>query len=57
MAATALAAGVLLDATIVRAVLVPATIAILGRWNWWLPRSAAAPSGSRRRWAPEVTAL
>jgi putative drug exporter of the RND superfamily len=32
-----LAAGLLLDATIVRAVLVPAVMAILGRWNWWPP--------------------
>jgi putative drug exporter of the RND superfamily len=37
IAATALAAGILLDATIVRAVLVPAAVSILGRWNWWLP--------------------
>ena len=36
--ATALAAGILIDATIVRAMLVPATVAILGRWNWWLPQ-------------------
>ena len=36
--ATALAAGILVDATIVRGVLVPAVVAILGRWNWWLPR-------------------
>jgi RND superfamily putative drug exporter len=36
--ATALAAGILIDATIVRAVLVPAVVAILGRFNWWLPR-------------------
>jgi putative drug exporter of the RND superfamily len=35
--ATALGAGILLDATIVRALLVPALIAILGGWNWWLP--------------------
>jgi RND superfamily putative drug exporter len=35
--ATALAAGILVDATIVRALLVPAVVAILGRWNWWLP--------------------
>jgi RND superfamily putative drug exporter len=35
--ATALAAGILIDATIVRGILVPATVAILGRWNWWLP--------------------
>jgi RND superfamily putative drug exporter len=34
---TALAAGILIDATIVRAILVPALVAILGRWNWWLP--------------------
>jgi putative drug exporter of the RND superfamily len=38
--ATALGAGILLDATIVRALLVPALIAILGRWNWWLPPPA-----------------
>ena len=36
--ATALAAAILVDATIVRGVLVPAVVAILGRWNWWLPR-------------------
>ncbi len=38
--ATALGAGILLDATVVRALLVPALIAILGRWNWRLPRPA-----------------
>jgi len=38
--ATALGAGILLDATVVRALLVPALIAILGRWNWWLPHPA-----------------
>jgi RND superfamily putative drug exporter len=32
-----LAAAVLIDATAVRMVLVPATMALLGRWNWWLP--------------------
>jgi RND superfamily putative drug exporter len=41
MFATALAAGILLDATIVRGILVPATVSILGRWNWWLPRWSA----------------
>jgi uncharacterized membrane protein YdfJ with MMPL/SSD domain len=25
------------DATIVRALLVPATMRIMGRWNWWAP--------------------
>jgi uncharacterized membrane protein YdfJ with MMPL/SSD domain len=33
-----LAAAVLLDATIIRAVLLPATMALLGDWNWYLPR-------------------
>ncbi|GIF15241.1 MMPL family transporter [Actinoplanes teichomyceticus] len=32
-----LAAAVLLDATIIRAVLLPAVMALLGRANWWLP--------------------
>jgi putative drug exporter of the RND superfamily len=39
--ATALAAGILLDATIVRGVLVHAIVSIVGRWNWWLPHSPA----------------
>jgi putative drug exporter of the RND superfamily len=39
--ATALAAGILIDATIVRGILVPAVVAILGRWNWWLPHRPA----------------
>ncbi len=33
------AIAVALDATIVRALLVPATMRLLGRWNWWAPRS------------------
>jgi uncharacterized membrane protein YdfJ with MMPL/SSD domain len=33
-----LAVAVLLDATIIRAVLLPATMALLGDWNWYLPR-------------------
>ena len=39
--ATALAAGILLDATIVRGMVVPAVVSIVGRWNWWLPRGPA----------------
>ncbi|MDA0167913.1 MMPL family transporter [Solirubrobacter taibaiensis] len=35
--ATGLAAGVLIDALIVRSLLVPATVSWLGRWNWWMP--------------------
>jgi putative drug exporter of the RND superfamily len=35
--ATGLAAGILLDATVIRALLVPALVSLFGRWNWWLP--------------------
>ena len=51
--ATALGAGILLDATILRALLVPALVALLGRWNWWLPPWAARPLRAR----PSVPAL
>jgi putative drug exporter of the RND superfamily len=37
MFATGLAAGILLDATVIRALLVPAAVSLFGRWNWWLP--------------------
>ena len=37
MFATGLGAGILLDATIIRALIVPAVITLMGRWNWWLP--------------------
>jgi putative drug exporter of the RND superfamily len=37
MLATGLGAGVLLDALVVRSLLVPATVSWLGRWNWWMP--------------------
>jgi RND superfamily putative drug exporter len=33
-----IAVGVLVDATIVRAFLVPSLMALLGSWNWWAPR-------------------
>ncbi len=35
--ATALGIGILLDATIVRALLVPALVSLFGKWNWYLP--------------------
>jgi RND superfamily putative drug exporter len=51
--ATGIGAGILLDATVVRSLLVPALVCLLGRWNWWLPPWAAAvlrvpPSPARR---------
>ncbi len=33
-----MAVAILLDATVVRMVLVPATMSLLGDWNWWVPR-------------------
>jgi putative drug exporter of the RND superfamily len=36
-----LAAGVIFDATVIRALLVPSIMAIAGRWNWWLPQPLA----------------
>jgi RND superfamily putative drug exporter len=42
-----LAIAVFLDATIVRSVLLPATMRLLGEWNWWLP--------SWLGWLPHVT--
>jgi putative drug exporter of the RND superfamily len=38
---TALGVGILIDATIVRALLVPALVSLFGRWNWWLPAGLA----------------
>jgi putative drug exporter of the RND superfamily len=35
--ATGLGAGILLDALVVRSLLVPALVGVLGRWNWYLP--------------------
>ena len=32
-----MATAIFLDATVVRMVLVPATMSLMGRWNWWVP--------------------
>jgi RND superfamily putative drug exporter len=39
--ATALGFGILLDATVVRSLLVPSLVSLFGRWNWYLPDRAA----------------
>ncbi|KPI13113.1 MMPL domain protein, partial [Actinobacteria bacterium OK074] len=41
--ATGLGIGILLDATIVRMLLVPSLVSLFGRWNWYLPAWAARP--------------
>jgi putative drug exporter of the RND superfamily len=38
---TALGVGILIDATVVRALLVPALVSVFGKWNWWLPEGLA----------------
>jgi RND superfamily putative drug exporter len=40
MLATGLGGGILLDAIVVRTLLVPALVSAFGRWNWWLPEPA-----------------
>jgi RND superfamily putative drug exporter len=52
------ALAVAIDATIVRALLVPATMRLLGRWNWWMPASLERLVGNRLpRSEAEVEAL
>ena len=58
------AIAVALDATVVRALLVPATMRLLGRWNWWMPASlerfvgepaaGVGGRGAKRRWPGEA---
>ena len=39
--ATGLAAGILVDVIVVRTLLVPALVALMGDWNWWMPDGLA----------------
>jgi RND superfamily putative drug exporter len=41
-----LAVAVFVDATVIRAVLVPAIMALVGRYNWWLPTNVARLLGT-----------
>jgi uncharacterized membrane protein YdfJ with MMPL/SSD domain len=57
-----LAMAILIDVTIVRALLVPSAMAIFGRWNWWLPPGVAkvfrvkpSPLVPKRRAAPATS--
>jgi len=36
-----LAVGIIIDATIIRGLLLPSSMVLLGRWNWWLPQGLA----------------
>ena len=48
ISSTTLAVGVIMDAIIIRSLLVPALVSLMGRWNWWMPagltRYLPAPS-------------
>jgi RND superfamily putative drug exporter len=48
-----LALAVLLDATVVRMLLVPSLLAVLGRWSWWLPDGLARLARVRPSPLPE----
>ncbi|CAN2214375.1 COG2409 Predicted drug exporters of the RND superfamily [Candidatus Nanopelagicaceae bacterium] len=41
-----LAAGVLIDATVIRGLLLPSAMVLLGRWNWWMPGQGKTPSNT-----------
>ena len=43
-----LAIGILMDAFLVRTLLVPSAVALLGRWNWWPSRNAGQRSPAGR---------
>jgi RND superfamily putative drug exporter len=36
-----LAAAIIIDVTVIRALLVPSVMKMFGRWNWWLPERVA----------------
>jgi RND superfamily putative drug exporter len=48
-----MAVAVALDATVVRLVLVPATMTLLGRWNWWMPRFVRTGQAAAHTAEPE----
>ena len=55
--AIGLAAGIIFDATVIRALLVPALMRLLGRANWWLPRWTRRALFIREEQAPDAKAV
>ena len=51
---TGLALGILLDTFLVRTLLVPSTVVLLGAWNWW-PLHAWTEAPSDREWDGQST--
>jgi putative drug exporter of the RND superfamily len=54
MIATGIGAGIIIDAVVVRTLLVPALVAIMGRWNWWLPAGLARLLLVRQAGTPQL---
>ncbi len=52
--AIGLAAGIIFDATVIRALLVPSLMTLLGKWNWWLPHWTRRALFIRPEGSPEV---
>jgi uncharacterized membrane protein YdfJ with MMPL/SSD domain len=57
-----LATAILIDVTIVRALLVPSAMKLFGRWNWWLPENVArvfrvkpSPLAEKQRGQPAIS--
>jgi RND superfamily putative drug exporter len=53
--ATALALGIIIDATVVRGILAPALVAALGDANWWLPGRRRRPTPPTKIDSHEIT--
>ncbi|MBA3364410.1 MAG: MMPL family transporter [Actinobacteria bacterium] len=49
-----LAAGIIFDATVIRALLVPSIMLLMGKWNWWLPPAVARVLRIRASPLPET---
>jgi len=52
-----LAVGVLMDTFVVRTVLVPCTVVLLGRWNWWPSKISVTPEAAPDTVAASAEAL
>ena len=50
-----LAAGIIFDATVIRALLVPAIMRLMGRWNWWMPAGVARVLRTKPSALPDAT--
>src|SRR5262249_28494702 len=47
--AIGLAAGIIFDATVIRAFLVPALMSLMGKWNWYMPAGAESALFTKRQ--------